>query len=271
MRYWYNKKRKINLRKYTRKLKYVSGKHKILVNFFLVSVIVIITGLIFYKIYVDKTSNYISTVLFSKDDINNINIENLLKTTENNFLWKNIIILNAIWFDSITNSIKEKYPFVNTINTALQWDWIISITFDMINPKIIFFSKDKQFLVYSKNKLVSISIDNNIFLSWAQLIYLPDRIVDDINWIFFKVSYDKLLNFLNSIKQKIELIETIIYYPWWEKIQVNTKNKIIYFDIWKDIKKQLYHLQTINQKEETLKNPKKIDLGSQDNEVYITY
>lgn len=241
----------------------------------IIIIITIITLLIIWINYVlNKTiflpKYHITKVNFSEDTLAVDNNPYLFKDIKQNLIGKNYFIVSKFKKKTIELEIKDKYKTVKNIDIFFVTDNNIWVDISFHKPNIIF--QSELGYLWSKNWMLFEIFSWSTYLSWAEIIHLPEyfnyKNETELEWFFYLTKEKDLTFQIAEIKDFIgkDKIEKITYLPWWWKTILNLVNKKnIYFDNTKSISEQIEKLVSLQKNYSEYETIKEIDLWSMDN------
>ena len=228
----------------------------------------------FYNKYVNNPENIVSNIYFDKEIINNDNLNILIKNSINTFSWTNTAKNKLLKYKTEKKYILNKYPFLEKINLEVLNKNSLKISYSFKRPKLLMIWSWNIFAIYWKSNYIQKYDKNN--LSWLNLdvkekINLPSYIdtSNNLKWIFWKNSSNKLIKYIQKIKEFFPNW-VLFYIVWWENIKVINNWKTIYFSLKKSIDKQISQLDLIKNKKPKLYSwAIEIDIGNLDEWIYF--
>jgi len=228
----------------------------------------------FYNKYVNNPENIVSNIYFDKEIINNDNLNILIKNSINTFSWTNTAKNKLLKYKTEKKYILNKYPFLEKINLEVLNKNSLKISYSFKKPKLLMIWSWNIFAIYWKSNYIQKYDKNN--LSWLNLdvkekINLPSYIdtSNNLKWIFWKNSSNKLIKYIQKIKEFFPNW-VLFYIVWWENIKVINNWKTIYFSLKKSIDKQISQLDLIKNKKPKLYSwAIEIDIGNLDEWIYF--
>jgi len=249
-------------------------KHKTILIIATFVIIFLIWVKISYSKYIDNKKNIINTVYFDKYIINNNQLTWVINFIENTFSWTNSVENKILWYKTEKENILNKYKYLKNINIQLIDNKTIKVWLNLRKTKINFIWSWKIYWVYNKNLIKKFNINNisglNLLYTWLNNLYLPKYLIwKKLENIFFKVKLQIIIDYTDKIKQLFKNAK-LYYLAWWESIKVETKQKIYFFSLTKDIQKQINQLNMIKQQIPwKFKEAKVIDLWNLDYWIYL--
>ena len=249
-------------------------KHKIIIIIVVFIIIFLIWVKISFNKYIDNKKNIINTVFFDKNIINNDQLTWVINFIENTFSWTNSVENKVFWYKTEKEKILNKYKYLKEINTQLIDNKTIKVWLKFKKTKINFIWSWKIYWVYDENLIKEFDINNisglNLLYSWSNNLYLPKYLIwKKIKNIFFKVKLKIIIDYTNKIKKMFKNAK-LYYIAWWDSIKVETKQKIYFFSLTKDIQKQINQLNIVKQQlPSEFTKAKVIDLWNLDYWIYL--
>ena len=249
-------------------------KNKTIIIIAIIVIVFFIWVKISFNKYIDNKKNIINTVYFDKNIINNNQLTWVINFIENTFSWTNSVENKVFWYKTEKEKILNKYKYLKEINTQLIDNKTIKVWLKFKKTKINFIWSWKIYWVYDENLIKEFDINNisglNLLYSWSNNLYLPKYLIwKKIKNIFFKVKLKIIIDYTNKIKKMFKNAK-LYYIAWWDSIKVETKQKIYFFSLTKDIQKQINQLNIVKQQlPSEFTKAKVIDLWNLDYWIYL--
>jgi len=274
-------KRKNNIiKKIKRIIKKISinlKKNKILWIIGIIIIIFFIWIKINYYKYIENENNIINTIYFDKNIMNNNTLSWMINFIQNTFLWSNSAKNKILWYKAEKEKILLKYTYLENIKISLIDNKSIKIFLQFKKPKLNFIGSWMIYWVYDENTIQDFNINNiswlNLQNTWTITLYLPNYLYWEKieSTLFFKTNLDTIISYANNIKKLFKNAK-IYYLAWWESIKVETKDKIYFFSLTKDIEKQINHIKIVKNKLLwEFEKAKIIDVWNLEEWIYLKY
>lgn len=260
-------KRKNKFKKILKKIEKSILKRKKAYLLLLILISLSIISIFLYNKYINNPKNIAKSIYFDKNIILWKDLEALINFTTKELSWTNTAKEKIYNYKKQKEKIISNFKFIDNINIDPISSNELKVSYTFKSPKLILNSSWTKYLVYNNYTIYKFkSLNTGFKLTWVNQINLP-KYVKTTKYIFWKNKLEKILEYLKKIKQVFPKSQ-ITYYPWWEILEINYKNKKIWFNLDKNIDKQLNNFLLIKRKID-LDKIKFIDIWSLENSAFI--
>lgn len=192
-----------------------------------------------------KADYYIKKINYSADSVSYLDDPYLYRSISKMLKSENFYVLDYFKKGNILSTVQKEFPIVKDLVFAFPKINTIAVKIDFFPPDLLVRLSDRTFAVYQEyifplktgsvlsNSEDILTLELPQYLSWTE----------SIAGLFFEFSQKEFLDSINTIKTNIEGIDRIVYIPWSSRIALFFgKNKVIYINMAKDIKKQIDNL-----------------------------
>ncbi len=233
-------------------------------------IIILLWGYI-YKNILTNPDHIVKNVIISEESkavYDSKEIENWIISY---FSWVNFQTYSYTKQWEFNTYIKKEFPIIDTITiskTDKKNTIFSSIQYHI--PEFILWNKNNQRVV-RQNKAYPILAADSI-KEWLMQLRLPadsDELTN-LDGLFYHIHSDTLLKIINNITDIVEWkdISDIEYIPWWQKLHITYKWKLILFHLDKSLDSQLAKLLDLKQYYSDFNAVSRLDLWS-NNDIIV--
>ncbi len=190
----------------------------------------------------------------------------LEKELQQYFSWTNFTDFSFTKKNEFNELIKD-YPLVESIQVARTEDTHTVYIETIYNIPQITLSNKTNAWVVRENKTFKVAPADTIQDNTLKL-RLPDNTdsMENLDGIFYHIHSDTLYTVVSNIMDIVDgkEISDILYIPWWQKLHISYKDKLILFHLDKSLDAQLAKLLDIKQYYSNFDKVSRIDLWSSD-------
>lgn len=218
-----------------------------------------------------KRDYYVKKIDYSTQSLSFFDDPYLYRSIGKSLRSENFYVIKYFKIRKILSAVQQEYPIVKHIEVVYKGISTVAVKVDFYQPDFIAETPDKEFGVYQE--FIFPLYTWNTLWNDVMRIKLPSYMsgTQTIAWLFFEISQKDLLEDIITLQTNIKNIESIMYIPWSLRIVVYLpKNKIVYVNLAKDIKKQIDNLLYLQLYYPNYNKVRIIDLWSlDDNKIII--
>lgn len=246
-------------------------KKKILLITSITAIILILTSILIWRnIFFYGSSQRITSVRITDESLAWYADPQIISSTQEALVnWSRRAIKRFWLWDTLTLQ-QATYPIIQNIvlKEFTENEALIDIKWHI--PQIVFrLPWDKRY--WSFEEYLFPVRPNSTIIADSRIIDLPryTETFDTIDWIYWKISEQELIEALKMIDSTLEVekISERIYLPGWKKIFLWYDSKRRYFHLNKDLETQIQKLFSVQEFYQEYENISVIDLWSTDNVI----